>query len=132
MENRGFLIEIAVEDHPILQPSDLVGILDILRNLGSIRLANARKRLNSRVELIVVLIRCIRERFNRRLPKKPLQRKPNALLLRARQNLDAANRIAAELEKIVVNANLIHAQNVLPDFGQNLFVRTPRLDEFSL
>src|SRR6476660_5762613 len=102
MENRGFLIEIAVEDHPILQPSDLVGILDIPRNLGSIRLANSRKRLNSRVEVIVVLIRCIRERFNRRLSKKPLQRKPNALLLRARQNLDAANRIAAELEKIVV------------------------------
>ena len=46
----------------------------------------------------------------------------------ARNQLGRQQRVPAEAEKVVVNANLLNTQYVCPDFGQLFFDRVARRD----
>src|SRR5689334_8727053 len=58
-----------------------------------------------------------------------LHRKVVTGLLRLRTHLDAADRIAAEVEVAVVNADAIAAEDALPYFGECYLDRRARRDK---
>src|SRR5215213_8079220 len=58
---------------------------------------------------------------NRLMLKDLADSKLVATFLGLRMHLNAANRVAAEIKEVVVDADALHSQNVLPNFRQRLF-----------
>ena len=57
------------------------------------------------------------------------RRKGDAARSRRRDDLDALQRIAAELEEVVVDTNRPHVERVAPELGQQHFDRRARRDD---
>ena len=66
---------------------------------------------------------------DRRMLEEIARRQAQAALVAARDDLDAEDRIAAELEEMIVDADALDAQHVLPDVGERGFGRVARRDE---
>src|SRR4030081_1088213 len=68
----------------------------------------------------------LREFCNSLVPKNLLWRDCEASFCSARDELDAENRIATHLEKIVVNTYILHVEKLRPYTGQNFLCGTAR------
>src|SRR5688572_6015231 len=88
VEDCGLLIQIAVENHPVLQSSNGIGILGILGKLCAILSAKQCKSSKVSINFVTTfVIQVARQGSNRRILKQFLERKIDAVLLCLREDL---------------------------------------------
>src|SRR5690349_6162185 len=92
VEDGGFLIQIAVKDHPVLQTTNRIRIFRVAREFGAITFADQRKGRPRAIYFIVAFsVQVFAELRNCGILKKLLQREVEPLLLSLRQDLNASD-----------------------------------------
>ncbi len=122
-----------MKKHAQLKPGNRICVLQAGRKLGFVLRGNESERPDF-FELFPILTILCASNHSRHcwMLEHFLQRKAQSLLLSSRQHPNAANRIAAQLKKIVVHPDFPDFQHLTPNLRKNLFCIGPRRYEFSL
>jgi len=109
-----------------------VGIFNVFGQLDTIIDTDKRERLSLSRPCAVAfdLLRFTRKLGNRLMLQNLSHGKVVTALLCLRMHLNAADRVAAQIEEVVIYANALDAQHELPDFREGLFSICLRRNEF--
>ncbi len=115
-----------MKNHARLQLRHRVGVFQVRREAGAVRLGNQGETL-ARLEFFGGSVLCERGQFgDRGMLEKLGQREVNSLRARARESLDAPNGVAAQFKKTVARPDAFEAERLLPDLRERGLARVRR------